>query len=36
MKSEAVLNVILPMAVGGLRGDLRKSHPVIKEVYASN
>ena len=37
MKSEAiVLNVIMSMAVGNLRGDLRKSHLVIEAIDASN
>ena len=37
MKSEAiVVNVIMPMAVGDLHGDLRKSHLVSKAIDAFN
>jgi hypothetical protein len=36
MKGEAIfLNVIMPMAVGDLRGNLRKSHLVSKAIVAS-
>jgi hypothetical protein len=37
MKSEAIVfNVIMPMAVGDLHGDLIKSHLVSRAIDTSN